>query len=122
MNLNELRNGLQKTLEDNERLKKVERELEKARMALNIAEKDNLRLIEKISALRRKSKAIIDQVDEDNLFKHHAKFRFASHLNGVRALHVKQRGVGKMFTTREVKGSLLATAMKYLRGRHNGRG
>ena len=117
MNLTELQDDLQKTIEDNKRLKSVERELEKARLALNRAEQDNLRLREKVSRIRNKSKSFIDQLDEAEMFQSHVRLRFTSHINGVRALHVKALGHGKMFTSRDHGDdiSLLGKAVEYLR-------
>ena len=117
MNLSELQNDLEKTLEDNRRLKETERELQKARLALNRAEQDNLRLRERISKIRNKSKSLIDQLDEAEMFRSHVRLRFTSHINGVRALHVKALGHGKMFTSRDHgdDSSLLGKAVEYLR-------
>ena len=115
MNLTELQTNLNKTLEDNKRLKSVERELEKTRVALNKAEQDLLRAKERIAKLRKKSDTYLDKLDENELFLSHAKLRFTSHINGVRALHVKARGVGKMFTSRESDISPLERAITYLR-------
>lgn len=91
------------------------KELEKTKLALMRSELQVSKLEEKISKIRRKDSRMLDPSDEEKLFRTHARLRFTSHINGVNALHVKTLGFGKMFTTRETGGSLLAKAIEYLR-------
>jgi len=118
MNITDLKTDLQKLLNDSEELKALKKDLAKTKRALIQSELEVSKLEEKISKIRGRNKNTLDGIDEENLFRTHAKMRFTSHINGVRALHVKARGVGKMFTRRpgvEKKETLLGEAMTYLR-------
>tara|TARA_Y100001938_G_C7817003_1_gene294698 strand:- start:116 stop:493 length:378 start_codon:yes stop_codon:yes gene_type:complete len=118
MDIAGLKTDLQQLLDDSKELVKIKKELAKTRRALSLAELEVVKLEEKISRIRGRNKNTLDGIDEENLFRTHAKMRFTSHINGVRALHVKARGIGKMFTRRpevEKKETLLGEAMTYLR-------
>lgn len=115
MNVTNLTSDLHQLLQDSEELERTKRQLEKTKLALTRSELQVSKLEEKVAKIRRKDSRMLDPNDEDNLFRSHTRFRFTSHINGVRALHVKTSRFGKMFTSRDNKGSLLAKAIEYLR-------
>ena len=117
MKVSDLSVDLKKLLEDSSALPSVQRELEKARLTIIRHEEQISKLQQRLIRVRKRDKKTIDLQDEHELFRSQAKLRFTSHITGVRALHIKARGFGKMFTSRALGDdvSLLGEAMGYLR-------